>query len=728
MKIVSEKDFKDFARKNFPDKALVYENTYAFIQAGNCLGAHLHYECNETSVFLHIEGPDWRPIRNYLNVNLNKKRLTPSHWYRDNCQWTIDNKIQTAQDMFQAFLDIRSIIEPVIEQFEGKEPQDYSHYTLDEAERLTTESKTPVKTQEEINLTLLADKEMVVLYDTKIANIQFVSAALCGGWMGTPVIPEVCQVKRNADEMTVQMHLYADNYCKGVQLLLKQNGDDICGKIEWAKGTKRRAERNERIEKILQSDWNDTSDADVANLDTNIPIGKKGYGVEKIIVEIEPQEEELKESAPQNKDVPSENDEVSLSTMTLDELFHKPLCIPDYQRIYCWEEENVRRLWQDILKLTDKKPYHMGAIILHEKGEHVEMNVVDGQQRLVTLSLILHLLDSDFKSPLFNQKFQSEKAAQYVAYNYFLINQYLHSYLLKYEETKREGKKLSLKNLILKQLTFSVLTLSGDNLDLAYTFFSNQNSKGLSLTDYNLLKAHHLRFIPNEEQSIEVASHWDALLSTQSSNVEENVARTLGLFLFRLRKWRRKQLWDEDKKYRVKAEFEAAPTMPQIPAFGEQFNYYESIQGGAHFFAYTEKFVHLYKKFKEEKVYQLLEEHLSYNSHWRYKDIIQTMLFAYYVKFGDQYIDMAFQYIEPLVSKHRYSTPRALHYRILQAAAETDIVMMIDQATSPTFFLAEAKLCCDNLPIYDDSQLSNIQKNYKLQIKNVLDKINMKNL
>ena len=434
------------------------------------------------------------------------------------------------------------------------------------------------------------------------------------------------------------------------------------------------------------------------------------------------------ESVLQNKDVPAENEEVSLSTMTLDELFQKPLCIPDYQRIYCWEEENVRRLWQDILKLTDKKPYHMGAVILHKKGEREEMNVVDGQQRLVTLSLILHLLDSDFKSPLLGQKFQSEKAAQYVAYNCFLIRQYLHSYLLKYEETEREREILSLKVLILKQLTFSVLTLSGDNLDLAYTFFSNQNSKGLSLTDYNLLKAHHLRFIPNEEQSMEVASHWDALLSTQSSNVEENVARTLGLFLFRLRKWRRKQQWNEDKKYRVKAEFEAAPTMPQIPAFGEQFNYYESIQGGAHFFAYTEKFVHLYKKFREEKVYQLLEEHLSYSSHWRYKDIIQTMLFAYYLKFGDQYIDMAFQYIEPLISKHRYSTPRALHYRILQAAAETDIVMMIDQATSPTFFLAEAKLCCDNLPIYDDAQLSNIQKNYKLQIKNVLDKIKMKNL
>ncbi len=304
MNIISEKQFKEFANKYFPGKATHYDETYAFIQAGSMYGDRLHYECDETSVNLHIECSEWRPIRDYLRQNLKRDRLTPSHWNRQDCQWTIDNEIQTVKDLFQAFLEIRSIIEPVIEKFEGKEPQDYSHYTLVEAKKQTAESKTSAKTQEEINLTLLTDKEMLVLYDTKIANIQFVSAALCGGWMGTSVIPEVYQVKRNKDELTVQMHLYADNYCKGVQLLLKQNGDDICGKIEWAKGTKRRAERNERIEKILQSDWNDTSDADVANLDTNIPIGKKGYGIEKIIVDIEPQEEVSKEEAKEQEAKP----------------------------------------------------------------------------------------------------------------------------------------------------------------------------------------------------------------------------------------------------------------------------------------------------------------------------------------------------------------------------------------------------------------------------------------
>lgn len=187
--------------------------------------------------------------------------------------------------------------------------------------------------QIEINLTNLADTEQVILRKTKIDAIRFVSGFLCGGWMGNSVKPEVCQIKHNKDELIVQMHLYADNYCKGVQLRLKQKGDDICGKIEWAKGTKRRAERNERIEKILQSDWNDTSDADMANLDTNIPIGKKGYGVEKIIVEIEPQEEVLKEEAKKQEAKP----EVSKETGTKTEKVKCPKCGTESTGNFCPE-------------------------------------------------------------------------------------------------------------------------------------------------------------------------------------------------------------------------------------------------------------------------------------------------------------------------------------------------------------------------------------------------------
>lgn len=166
MKIVSKNEFRTFAKKYFPGKPIVYEDKYAYIQAGSSLGTYLHYECTETYVTLHIEGPNWRPIRDYLKSNLSNKRLTPSWWDRQNCQWTIDNEIHTADDLFQAFLDIRAIIEPVIERFEGKEPQDYTHYVLSKAE-----DNTPTPT-EEIKEEKVAEKETKTTAETSEKKVE----------------------------------------------------------------------------------------------------------------------------------------------------------------------------------------------------------------------------------------------------------------------------------------------------------------------------------------------------------------------------------------------------------------------------------------------------------------------------------------------------------------------------------------------------------------------------
>jgi hypothetical protein len=41
------------------------------------------------------------------------------------------------------------------------------------------------------------------------------------------------------------------------------------------------------------------------------------------------------------------------------------------------------------------------------------------------------------------------------------------------------------------------------------------------------------------------------------------------------------------------------------------------------------------------------------------------------------------------MAQHRYDAKRALTYKIREYAKDSEIVMMIDQASSPTFFLAE---------------------------------------
>lgn len=78
-----------------------------------------------------------------------------------------------------------------------------------------------------------------------------------------------------------------------------------------------------------------------------------------------------------------------------------PKVIPRYQRAYTWDsEEHVDQLLADIKDaMTGEKPYFIGAVLCIERGDkegHHE--IVDGQQRLITLSLAfasaIHLLEN----------------------------------------------------------------------------------------------------------------------------------------------------------------------------------------------------------------------------------------------------------------------------------------------------------------------------------------------
>ena len=374
-----------------------------------------------------------------------------------------------------------------------------------------------------------------------------------------------------------------------------------------------------------------------------------------------------------------ETEEVSLKTMSLVELFDYNLTIPDYQRIYCWEDSNIRTLWKNLEEIPEKQEYHLGAIILQIRGN--DCDIIDGQQRLVTLTLILRALGYTKKMPLLLQKFESQEACDNIANAKYIIDN-----LAGWDMEKK--KKLQDKIL---NLSFSVLVLNSDNIDLAYTFFSNQNSRGVKLSDYDILKAHHLRFmITNESQSEHLARRWNAMSQEQEPSSDPLLHNTLGLHLYRMRKWMRMRSCDVNTPRPVKDEFSAAPLIPGIPPFGERFYFYEKIQGGAHFFAYTEHFVELYKQFVVTPHVAMLRKYLIGESHWKYESVMETVLFAYYSKYGMQYLSEALYCIVGVMAQHRYKQPRAVQYKINQHAQESELVMMIDQASSPSFFLAES--------------------------------------
>ncbi len=100
------------------------------------------------------------------------------------------------------------------------------------------------------------------------------------------------------------------------------------------------------------------------------------------------------------------------------------LVIPIYQRVYSWEKEQCKELWDDIIKVggDDKMDGHfIGSILYVLDGITHSDNallIIDGQQRLTTITLLLialrdHLNDEDE----FLEKFSRQKIQ-----NRYLIN------------------------------------------------------------------------------------------------------------------------------------------------------------------------------------------------------------------------------------------------------------------------------------------------------------------
>ena len=69
--------------------------------------------------------------------------------------------------------------------------------------------------------------------------------------------------------------------------------------------------------------------------------------------------------------------------------------IPDYQRPYAWGKEQALQLLDDLegaLARDTDEPYFLGSIVLVKAGSGPSAQVIDGQQRLTTLSILFAVL------------------------------------------------------------------------------------------------------------------------------------------------------------------------------------------------------------------------------------------------------------------------------------------------------------------------------------------------
>ncbi len=212
--------------------------------------------------------------------------------------------------------------------------------------------------------------------------------------------------------------------------------------------------------------------------------------------------------------------------------------VPSYQRDYSWKQDHWEDLWADILSILHGESIHyIGSIVLQNKGEK-QYSVIDGQQRLSTLTLIVlgtiktiqNLIEKGIDEEnnrervlLLTKKFLGDKDPASLTYSAKLElnennNSFFQSNLMVFrkplnEKTLKDSDKLlwqaynfflerisiyyqnnengeDLANFLNKEVAEKMMFIQivvEDELS-AYTVFETLNSRGVSLTVTDLLK------------------------------------------------------------------------------------------------------------------------------------------------------------------------------------------------------------------------------------------------
>lgn len=226
---------------------------------------------------------------------------------------------------------------------------------------------------------------------------------------------------------------------------------------------------------------------------------------------------------------------ITFSVKSISEVLqNKNLRIPEYQRPYKWERRHIRNLFYDIREAIEdnKSEYRIGSIILHNKNVD-NIDIVDGQQRLISIALFLYCIDKD-NLP--------EGAKNLLNGNFVGISQ-IHA-KENFEEWRFLCSLISKEdiniiiNYIKNHCKVSVIDMPSESLFEAFQLFDSQNNRGKALEPHDLLKAYHLRAIEgtNEsptERTVESIKKWEEFVD----NKELSLRDLFDKHLFRIRRW-----------------------------------------------------------------------------------------------------------------------------------------------------------------------------------------------
>lgn len=222
--------------------------------------------------------------------------------------------------------------------------------------------------------------------------------------------------------------------------------------------------------------------------------------------------------------------------VTVGDLLAEDLSIPPYQRPYSWEPVTAVQLLDDIREAFSpnggvgdrneelNSSYVLGAVILHLEEETERTHVVDGQQRLLTLTMLLDLLDDTHgvvAGPRPGEPVE-DPLAPVVLVRRALASRVKHM----------DGRPEQLAEFIRSSCV--LIRVETDDPDEAFRVFDSQNYRGKALLPHDLLKAYHLREMHGETDSMKAA-----LVEAWEEVADAELDRLFSTYLWRIKRWSR---------------------------------------------------------------------------------------------------------------------------------------------------------------------------------------------
>ena len=222
--------------------------------------------------------------------------------------------------------------------------------------------------------------------------------------------------------------------------------------------------------------------------------------------------------------------------ISVNELLNMELKIPDYQRPYKWTRKNVADLLNDIGTAIEdnRRPgynefkYRVGTVIIHNKkddaGNTVVRDIVDGQQRLITISLIKRALDSSFTNSLLEHEYKDKDSVGNISDNYRFILEWRSVNVGKLKDYRDAFEKI-----------LEAVLIEVDDISEAFQLFDSQNTRGRELDPHDLLKAYHLREMNEYDfEKFNLVKRWEEIRPYR-------IRELFSLYLYPILNWSRKE-------------------------------------------------------------------------------------------------------------------------------------------------------------------------------------------